>query len=187
MGRDKLYCAATEGRDPDPPWICWVACVPPTASREPAAWRDPDAETARSELAPGDAKREVLDGKYEAEVRKPKVTKAESSGDVKVVPGMDVDVGLAFMAAIYFADAMLAMCIRLIDLVVYLSVLQVVQHESVQVPATLVPKRYHHPQQQHQHNDSVSLPYARCPLLPALRFLAHSALRMYSERQCALL
>ena len=60
-----MYCAATDGRDPDnevPPWMCWVACVPPAASREPAAWRDPDVETARSELAPGEAKSEVLEG-----------------------------------------------------------------------------------------------------------------------------
>ena len=38
-----------------------------------------------------------------AEVRKPAVTRADSSGDVKMVPDIVVEVGLAFIAEMYFS------------------------------------------------------------------------------------
>lgn len=96
-----------EGREPDsetpPPWMCCVAEVPPTASREPAAWRDPDLDTAVRELVPS-AKKEELDGVLLlGEVRKPDVTSTEISGDVKCVPGIVDDVGFAFITEIYLS------------------------------------------------------------------------------------
>jgi hypothetical protein len=77
--------------------------MPPTASRDPAAWREPDVETAVRELAPGDAKKEEVDRRADVEVRKPADTRRESSGDVKVLPGIDAEVGLVFMVEMYFA------------------------------------------------------------------------------------
>jgi hypothetical protein len=84
--------------------MCCVAEAPPTASKEPAACRDPDVETEASELAPGDAKNEELVVfKAVAEVRKPTPTSTESSAEVKEEPEIDVDVGLESMTEMYFA------------------------------------------------------------------------------------
>jgi hypothetical protein len=59
----------------------------------------------REEGPPQDGRRrdEVVE-KALADVRKPIVTKSDSSDDVNVVPGIDVDAGLASMVDIYFAS-----------------------------------------------------------------------------------
>jgi len=76
--------------------------MPPTASKEPAACRDPEAEIAARELAPGEPKKNELELRADADVRKPVATKSESSGDVKAVPDIDAEAGLAFMIEMYF-------------------------------------------------------------------------------------
>ena len=98
--------AVVEGRDPDsevPPWMCWVAYMPPTASSEPAAWRDPEADTAPSELAPGEAKTEEPAPKAVIEVKKPKFTSVEISAEVKLVPDTVEDARLAVITEMYLA------------------------------------------------------------------------------------
>jgi hypothetical protein len=84
--------------------MCCIARAPPTASKEPAACRDPDVETEASELAPGDAKKEELVVfKAVAEVRKPTPTSTDSSAEVNAVPDIDVEVGFASIVEMYFA------------------------------------------------------------------------------------
>lgn len=109
-------------------------------------------------------------------MRKPKVTRVDSWGDVKVVPGMDVDVGLAFMAVMYFSDSTLVTDDIVVGKFDYLSDLQVAQHEIARGSATLSPKQYHHPLQQHQPPDLESSPFAEYPLSLAQRFLAQFVL-----------
>lgn len=109
-------------------------------------------------------------------MRKPKVTRADSWGEVKVVPGMDVDVGLAFMAVMYFSDSTLVTYDIVVGEFDYLSDLQVAQHEIARGSATLSPKQYHHPLQQHQPPDSVSSPFSGYLLSLAQRFLAQFVL-----------
>lgn len=109
-------------------------------------------------------------------MRKPKVTRADSWGEVKVVPGMDVDIGLVFMAVMYFSDAMSVTDNRVVGEFDYLSDLQVAQHEIARGSATLSPKQYHHPLQQHQPPDSVSSPFSGYLLWLAQQFPAQSAL-----------
>lgn len=86
-----------------PPWMCWVADAPPTASREPAAWRDPDDEMDMSELVPGEVKKERLDEDADVDVRKPIAVNVDISEGAKAVPGIDVVVGLASMVEMYFS------------------------------------------------------------------------------------
>ncbi|OSS54737.1 hypothetical protein B5807_01613 [Epicoccum nigrum] len=86
-----------------PPCMCWVACWPPTASSEPAAWRDPDAEIADREAAPGEAKKaEEVVLSMEIEVRNPVPVSAAISAAVNAEPGTVDDDGLASMSMIYF-------------------------------------------------------------------------------------
>lgn len=107
FGKEKLKFAAETVRElasEVPPWMCCVAWAPPTASKDPAAWREPEVEIAASELAPGDEKNEEPALITDVEVRNPTVTSAEISVGVNVVPDIVVDVGFAFIADIYLAE-----------------------------------------------------------------------------------
>lgn len=77
---------------------------------DPAAWRDPEVETAEREVAVGEAKREEGELVALDEVRKPSVTRVEISTDAKVVPGMLEDLGLAFITEMYFTFKSSDMC-----------------------------------------------------------------------------
>ena len=58
---------------------------------------------AARELAPTEAKNDVLLLVVAEDVRSPAVVKVEISRGVKAVPGMVVDVGLAFIREMYLA------------------------------------------------------------------------------------
>jgi len=85
--------------------MCCVADLPPTASGDPAACREPEVEIERREFAPGEAKYEELDEAMDVEVRKPMAVKAEISGGVNAVPLTEVEVGFAFITEMYLAVA----------------------------------------------------------------------------------
>lgn len=76
--------------------------MPPTASKEPAACRDPEAEIAARELAPGEPKKKELEPTADADVRKPVATRSESSGDVKAAPDIEAEARLVFIIEMYF-------------------------------------------------------------------------------------
>jgi hypothetical protein len=82
--------------------MCWVADAPPTASREPAAWREPEEDIEVRELCPGDAKYEEFEETL-VEVRNPIVVRADISAGLKAVPGTEVEVGLASITEMYFS------------------------------------------------------------------------------------
>lgn len=90
-----------------PPWICTVAELPPTASAEPAAWRDPHVEIDCRELAPGEAKYDKREFEALADVRRPTPVSAAISADVKADPDMVVEVGLVVIKEMYLTAKVL--------------------------------------------------------------------------------
>jgi hypothetical protein len=85
--------------------MCCVAETPPTAPNEPDAWRDPAVDRAERLPVPGIAKKDDLLSVAVAVVRNPAADKLEISLGVKAVLAMVVEVGLACMAAKYFAGS----------------------------------------------------------------------------------
>jgi hypothetical protein len=83
--------------------MCCVADEPPTASNEPAAYREPEVEIDTRELAPGEAKYEEVEELMLVEVKSPTADRAEISEGVKAVPLIEAEFGLAFIKAMYFS------------------------------------------------------------------------------------
>ena len=105
FGREKLYDVSMdrEALSDVPPCMCCVADLPPTASGDPAAWRDPEVEIERREFAPGEAKYEEFGEATDVEVNKPVAAKAEISVGVNAIPLTEVEVGFAFITERYFS------------------------------------------------------------------------------------
>jgi hypothetical protein len=111
-GREKEKVDVERLRDASgvPPCMCCVAYVPPTASKEPAACRNPDVDIEAKELALGEAKNAEPLFSMVVEVSRPAPVSMAISGGVKAVLGIVVDVGLASIISIYLSNTCLAIC-----------------------------------------------------------------------------